>query len=131
LKVNDENSRIGSGSISHRHGSADPDPDSGFTPQCHRSGTLESTYIADLDAGQMVAEAAYPRPRDELAVIEFDSLEVVAVHQVVQAHVSDQRAVVQLYTGAHVSILIYAANDAQVPLNLCGNCASTSVVDTE
>jgi hypothetical protein len=67
------------------------------------SGTLESTYIADLDAGQMVAEAAYPRPRDELAVVEFDSLEVVAVHQVVQAHVSDQRAVVQLYTGARTS----------------------------
>jgi hypothetical protein len=82
---------------------------------------MESTYIADLDAGQMVAEAAYSRPRDELAVVEFDSLEVVAVHQVVQAHVSDQRAVVQLYTGAHVSLLIYAANDAQVPLNLCGN----------
>ncbi len=75
----------------------------------------------------MVAEAAYSRPCDELAVVEFDSLEVVAVHQVVQAHVCDQRAVVQLYTGAHVSLLIYAAND-QVPLKLYSNCASTSVV---
>jgi hypothetical protein len=86
--------------------------------QCHKAG---SKYIADLDAGQMVAKAAYSRPRDELAVVEFDSLEVVAVHQVVQAHVSDQRAVVQLYTCAHVSFLSYAAN-AQLPINLCGNC---------
>jgi hypothetical protein len=64
-----------------------------------------SKYIAHLDAGQMVAEAAYSRPRDELAVVEFDSLEVVAVHQVVQAHVSDQRAVVQLYKCARTSPL--------------------------
>jgi hypothetical protein len=65
-----------------------------------------------------------------LAVVEFDSLEVVAVHQVVQAHVSDQRAVVQLYVSAHVSLLIYAAK-TQVPLNLCSNCSSTSVLDSE
>jgi hypothetical protein len=29
-----------SGSISLRHGSADPDPDSRSTPECHESGTL-------------------------------------------------------------------------------------------
>ena len=52
----------------------------------------------DLDAGQVVAEAAYPGPRDQLAVVELDPLQVVAVHQVVQALVSDQRTVVQLCT---------------------------------
>jgi hypothetical protein len=37
LKDNDENSRSESGSISQRHGSADP----GSTPKCHGSATLQ------------------------------------------------------------------------------------------
>jgi hypothetical protein len=36
LEVNDELAGSGSGSISQRHGSADPDP----TPKCHGYGTL-------------------------------------------------------------------------------------------
>ncbi len=37
-----EGSRSASGSISQRHGSADPDLDSGSTPKCHGSATLET-----------------------------------------------------------------------------------------
>ena len=38
----------------------------------------------DLDVGQVVPEAPDARPRDELAVVELDPLQVVAGHQVVE-----------------------------------------------
>ncbi len=43
----------------------------------------------------MVAKATYASPGDELAVVELDPLEVVAVDQVVEALVRNERAVVQ------------------------------------
>ena len=38
----------------------------------------------DLDVGQVVPEPPDARPRDELAVVELDPLQVVAGHQVVE-----------------------------------------------
>ena len=69
----------------------------------------------DLDAGQVVAEAAYPGPRDQLAVVELDPLQVVAVHQVVQALVSDQRTVVQLCTQHPPLLARYGTGIPQIP----------------
>ena len=71
-----------------------------------------------LHVRQVVPQPPYPHPRDQLAVVQFDPLEVVAVEEVVQRLVSDQRAVVQLQD---VQGLAGTGGGAEVPDALVGD----------
>ena len=66
----------------------------------------------NFDAGKVTSEPPYPRPRDQLAVVELNSTEVVAGDEVVERGVGDEGQVVQLDGG---EVLRCARSCSQLP----------------
>jgi hypothetical protein len=50
----------------------------------------------NLDIWKVISKPANSRPCYQLTVIQLNSLEIMAAHQVVKAEVGDERAVVEL-----------------------------------
>ena len=65
-----------------------------------------------LDVGQVVPHPPDPGPRDQLAIVQLDPLQVVAVDEVVEGLIGDERTVVQLEDGEG---LAGAGRGAEVP----------------
>ena len=63
-------------------------------------GIIELQYKCScLDIGQVVPHPSYAGPRYKLAVVELDPLQVVAVDEMVEGLVGDERTVVKLKDG--------------------------------
>ena len=50
----------------------------------------------DFYVGQVIAEPSNPSPCNQLTIVEFDPLQIVAIDQVIEAGVSDQGQIIQL-----------------------------------
>ena len=72
----------------------------------------------DFYVGQVIAEPSNSSTGNQLTIVEFDPLQIVAIDQVIEAGVSDQRQVVELQD---VEMLGGARSRSQLPNALIGD----------
>ena len=72
----------------------------------------------DFYVGQVIAEPSNSSPCNQLTIVEFDPLQIVAIDQMIEAGVSDQGQIIQLQD---VEMFRGARSRSQLPNTLIGN----------